>query len=249
MRRMGLLDFTKAIDRDRERETIEDGEYNKVSEKRRNQGGRRKKRRGLSSLPDGVAEIESMTKHNGNVVVENDQGNIIRNHSVSGDLHGVQPNPVAADILRKEPEHETFTRLKVAPNEVRSLDVVEVYLVLQKCLQLRDSYLFREEVEKEDITEPCTPKPNPNPFSYSPETKTDHYFQMEDGVVHVYANQDLTEKLFPMADATTYFTDLHHILRVIAAGNIQTLCHHRLVLLEQKFNLHLMQNADRELLA
>ncbi|KAF6147006.1 hypothetical protein GIB67_036725 [Kingdonia uniflora] len=352
-----LLDFTKAIDRDRdrERETIEDGEHKKVFEKRRNQGGRRKTRRGLSSLPDGVAVIESTAKRNGNVVVENDQGlsipvglpslqtrneglsvgwassgkrtghiigpvspkspiasasafesvegsdeediltdgskidtiylhangdavneckslfqnlpdqlngnvqehpisvgNIILNHSVSGDLHGVQPDPVAADILRKEPEHETFARLKVAPNEVPSLDEVEVYLVLQKCLQLRESYLFREEVvpwEKEDITEPCTPKPNPNPFSYSPEKKTDHYFRMEDGVVHVYANQDLTEKLFPVADATTYFTDLHHILRVIAAGNIRTLCHHRLVLLEQKFNLHLMLNADRELLA
>lgn len=42
-----------------------------------------------------------------------------------------------------------------------------------------------------------------------------------------------TEELFPVADATTFFTDLHHILRVIAAGNIRTLCHHRLNLLEQ----------------
>lgn len=41
------------------------------------------------------------------------------------------------------------------------------------------------------------------------------------------------EKLFPIADATTFFTDLHYILKVIAAGNIRTLCHHRLVLLEQ----------------
>ncbi|KAL5710154.1 AMP deaminase [Ranunculus cassubicifolius] len=58
-----------------------------------------------------------------------------------------------------------------------------------------------------------------------------------------------TEKLYPVADATTFFTDLHHILRVIAAGNIRTLCYHRLVLLEQKFKLHLMLNADREFLA
>ncbi|CAK9169938.1 unnamed protein product [Ilex paraguariensis] len=33
---------------------------------------------------------------------------MIRSHSVSGDLHGVQLDPVAADILRKELEHETF---------------------------------------------------------------------------------------------------------------------------------------------
>lgn len=42
--------------------------------------------------------------------------NIIRSHSKSGDLHGVQPDPIAADILRKEPEHETFIRLKITPN-------------------------------------------------------------------------------------------------------------------------------------
>lgn len=40
---------------------------------------------------------------------------MIRTHSVSGDLHGVQPDPIAADILRKEPEQETFVRLKISP--------------------------------------------------------------------------------------------------------------------------------------
>ncbi|KAK9127442.1 hypothetical protein Syun_016239 [Stephania yunnanensis] len=177
---------------------------------------------------------------------------MIKSHSVSGDLHGVQPDPLAADILRKEPEHETFVRLKINPHEVPSLDEMEVYQALQGCLQLREKYIFREEVapwEREVINDPSTPKPNPDPFSYSSEGKTDHFFQMEDGVVHVYANKNSTEKLFPVADATTFFTDLHYILRVIAAGNIRTLCHHRLLLLEQKFNLHLMLNADKEFLA
>ncbi|XP_076927987.1 AMP deaminase-like [Bidens hawaiensis] len=49
--------------------------------------------------------------------------------------------------------------------------------------------------------------------------------------------------------ATSFFTDLHHILKIIAAGNTRTVCHHRLGLLEQKFNLHLMLNADKEFLA
>ncbi|MQL81060.1 hypothetical protein Taro_013518, partial [Colocasia esculenta] len=178
--------------------------------------------------------------------------NMIRSHSVSGDLHGVQPDPVAADILRKEPEQESFIRLKITPTETPTSDEAEVYMLLQECLKLRESYLFREEVapwEKEIITDPSTPKPNPNPFAYVAEGKTDHHFQMEDGVVHVYANKDSTEQLFPVADATTFFTDLHRILRVIAAGNTRTVCHRRLVLLEQKFNMHLMLNADAEFLA
>ncbi|XVE97109.1 hypothetical protein REPUB_Repub02eG0282400 [Reevesia pubescens] len=177
---------------------------------------------------------------------------MIRSHSVSGDLHGVQPDPIAADILRKEPEHETFARLKISPSEVPSPDEVEAYVVLQECLEMRKRYVFKEVVapwEKEVISDPSTPKPNPEPFFYAPEGKSGHYFEMQDGVIHVYANKDSKEELFPVADATTFFTDLHHILRVLAAGNIRTLCHHRLNLLEQKFNLHLMLNADREFLA
>lgn len=41
---------------------------------------------------------------------------MIRSQSVSGDLRGVQPDPVAADILRKEPEHEAFIRLRITPS-------------------------------------------------------------------------------------------------------------------------------------
>ncbi|KAI3473136.1 hypothetical protein Pfo_029936 [Paulownia fortunei] len=177
---------------------------------------------------------------------------MIRSHSVSGDLHGVQPDPVAADILRKEPEQESFVQLRISPTEIPSPDEVEVYRTLQDCLEMRTSYVFKEAVapwEKEIISDPSTPKPILNPFDHIPEVKSEHYFQMEDGVVHVYLNKDSKEKLFPVADATTFFTDLHYILKVIAAGNIRTLCHHRLVLLEQKFNLHLMLNADREFLA
>nr|CAD1841916.1 unnamed protein product [Ananas comosus var. bracteatus] len=176
--------------------------------------------------------------------------NMIRSHSVSGNLHNVQPDPVAADILRKGPEQETFTKLRITPVETPNADEVEVYKVLQKCLELRESYIYKEEDapwEKEIITDPSTPKPNPNPFNYVPERRTEHIFEMVDGVVHVYPNKDC--KLYPVADATTFFTDLHYILRVIAAGNIRTVCHHRLNLLEQKFNLHLMLNADREFLA
>lgn len=41
---------------------------------------------------------------------------MIRSHSVSGDLHGMPSNPVAADILRREPEQEIFSRLKISPS-------------------------------------------------------------------------------------------------------------------------------------
>ncbi|KAK4745929.1 hypothetical protein SAY87_012241 [Trapa incisa] len=191
-------------------------------------------------------------KHNANGdQVALSASSMIRSHSASGDLHGVQPDPVAADILRKEPEQETFVRLRINPNEVPSSDEVESYLLIQDCLELRKRYIFRETVapwKKEVISYPSTPKPNCDPFYYTSEGKSDHYFEMKDGVIHVYSNKESREELFPVADAITFFTDLHCVLRVIALGNVRTLCHRRLVLLEQKFNLHLMLNADREFL-
>lgn len=104
-------------------------------------------------------------------------------------------------------------------------DEVEAYMVLQECLEMRKRYVFTEAVapwEKEVISDPGTPKPNPEPFFYALEGKSDvsillsfsseymvilklytlceemnvvsavmqHYFEMQDGVVHVYPNID-----------------------------------------------------------
>lgn len=42
-----------------------------------------------------------------------------------------------------------------------------------------------------------------------------------------------TVELFPVASATDFFTDLHHILRIMSVGNTRSACHHRLRLLEE----------------
>ena len=72
--------------------------------------------------PDGEIIYENLPNH---VNANGEQipiapTSMIRSHSVSGDLHGVQPDPIAADILRKEPEQETFARLKITPMGMNS---------------------------------------------------------------------------------------------------------------------------------
>ena len=60
--------------------------------------------------------------------------------------------------------------------EVPSLDEVDSYIILQECLEMRKRYLFKEAIapwEKEIISDPSTPKPNPDPFSFTPEGKSD----------------------------------------------------------------------------
>lgn len=52
-------------------------------------------------------------------------------------------------------------------------------MILKDCLEMRESYLFREETapwEREVISDPSTPKPDPNPFSYTLEGKSDVSF-------------------------------------------------------------------------
>ncbi|KAH7279295.1 hypothetical protein KP509_37G013600 [Ceratopteris richardii] len=180
--------------------------------------------------------------------VDKSCNNMIRSHSIPGELHGAH-DPVAADILRKEPEQETFVRLNITPIEAPSEEEIEVCSMLQECLELRNKYVYRETVApwyKEELTDPSTPNPNPDPFHYEQEPASKHVFRMVDGVVHVYADE---EELFPVIGATEFFTDMHRILKIVSIGNVRTLCHHRLRLLEQKFSLHLMLNADREFLA
>ncbi|KAJ0094328.1 hypothetical protein Patl1_16309 [Pistacia atlantica] len=58
-----------------------------------------------------------------------------------------------------------------------------------------------------------------------------------------------TVDLFPVANSTTFFTDMHHILRIMSIGNVRSACHHRLRFLEEKFRLHLLVKADKEFLA
>ncbi|RZC79990.1 hypothetical protein C5167_042573 [Papaver somniferum] len=124
----------------------------------------------------------------------------------------------------------------------------EVCKMIHECLELREKYVYRENIvpwRRETTAE----LPNKDPFHFEPVKPSEHDYRMEDGVVHVYANKDATEELYPVATATRFFTDMHHVLKIISIGNVRTACHHRLRLLEEKFRLHMLINADREFLA
>jgi len=75
-------------------------------------------------------------------------------------------------------------------------------------------------------------------------------FDWVDGVMNIYTCERKDTVLFaPPGSQYDFFTDMHNILKVMNMGPVKTLSHHRLELLEQKFNLHCMLNADKEYLA
>jgi len=65
--------------------------------------------------------FEQEGEHKGNAIVENGAAkplaaaSLMRSKSISNGLHAVQPDPVAADILRKEPQQESFIKMLTTP--------------------------------------------------------------------------------------------------------------------------------------
>ncbi|KAI3714247.1 hypothetical protein L1987_72844 [Smallanthus sonchifolius] len=128
----------------------------------------------------------------------------------------------------------------------------EVRKMIRECLDLREKYVFREKnvpwTESREADSRLSDIKS-DPFQFVPVESTKHHFRMEDGVVHVYSSENYSVDLFPVASATTFFTDMHHILKIISVGNVRSACFHRLRFLEEKFRLHLLVNADSEFLA
>ncbi|OMO51645.1 hypothetical protein CCACVL1_29661 [Corchorus capsularis] len=173
----------------------------------------------------------------------------------SVDLHGNGKlvDSASVCILENDPVFDkTSSALRSTLHETTSVEEEEVRKMVRECLELRDKYVYREEIApwtKEPVTDPSTPKARSDPFRFEPVEKTAHNFKMEDGVIRVYASESDTVELFPVASSTTFFTDMHHLLKVMSIGNVRSACHHRLRFLEEKFRLHLLVNADREFLA
>ncbi|XP_015575300.1 probable AMP deaminase [Ricinus communis] len=168
------------------------------------------------------------------------------------DSLGIKVDTSSLHQVRNDPAFAmTILPPRLTMHESVNIEEEEVKKMIRESLDLRSRYVYREEApwKKLSAAEPGTPGLKSDPFHFEPVPATKHHFRMEDGVAHVYASENDTVDLFPVASATTFFTDLHHLLRIISIGNVRTACHHRLRFLEEKFRLHLLVNADREFLA
>ncbi|KAK2990787.1 hypothetical protein RJ640_012688 [Escallonia rubra] len=165
---------------------------------------------------------------------------------------GTIPNEGLADV-NKKCLLPSFFSPNFLYSESMSIEEEEVRKMIRECLALREKYVFQEKVapwKKVHEGETNASIVNGDPSCVVPvETTAQYSFRMEDGVVHVYASENDTVDLFPVASSTTFFTDMHHLLRIMSIGNVRSACHHRLRFLEEKFRLHLLVNADREFLA
>ncbi|KAL8106243.1 hypothetical protein AgCh_029869 [Apium graveolens] len=179
------------------------------------------------------------------------------NNLIANETSGNGQGSRKGDTASLHMEHDkvsarTILPLPTSAHESLNIEDEEVRRMIRECLDLREKYVYREETApwmKSTEGDLNGPPVNSDPFHFVPVEATSHHFRMEDGVIHVYASKTDTVDLFPVASATTFFTDMHHLLRIISVGNVRSACYHRLRFLEEKFRLHLLVNGDREFLA
>lgn len=167
--------------------------------------------------------------------------------------------------------HEAYVRV-ITPEHSPSEETEDVCYMLQEAMELRRKWLFKPVLSPEQLSHLAEAKELSDcigdPFRWTPAPcKPDWHFRMVDGVYCVWDGAataaapapeargtppppDLqTAWLTPPGTAVDFFSDMHWLLRVSALGNVRSFTHHRLLLLEQKFNLHVMLNSDKEFLA
>lgn len=198
----------------------------------------------VSVLAPEAENLEYFQSQNHNLIANETSGN--GQGSRKGDtsvLHNTENDKVSA---------RTILPLPTSAHESLNIEDEEVRRMIRECLDLREKYVYREETApwmKSTEVDLNVPPVNSDPFHFVPVEATSHHFRMEDGVIHVYASETDPVDLFPVASATTFFTDMHHLLRIISVGNVRSACYHRLRFLEEKFRLHLLVNGDGEFLA
>nr|GLL34259.1 probable AMP deaminase isoform X1 [Ipomoea trifida] len=220
-------------------------------------------------------EETEFTQEDIEFLYENDNSPNVQNISIiesqaenGNQLHG-QPHKAITDDAKTNIDHHD-RKVDAVPGHIKGTDNVfvngilpqvttmhepvnieeeEVLKMIRESLYLRKKYVFKENIAPWMKATSGESNVKQDPFQFVPCEATGHHFKMVDGVVRVYASENDTEELFPVANSTTFFTDMHHLLKVMAAGSVRTACHHRLRLLEEKFRLHLLVNADREFLA
>ncbi|EFN59016.1 hypothetical protein CHLNCDRAFT_137692 [Chlorella variabilis] len=156
-------------------------------------------------------------------------------------------------IIEDAAMHEQYVRV-ITPEPTPTEETEEVCHLLRQALDMRHRWLFRQQYSPEQLAhlpEAVTvTQVYGDPFSWQEQDVLPCELEMVEGVMQMWADDSREQQVFaPPGTATEFFSDMHWLLKVISLGHVRTFTHHRLLLLEQKFNLHVMLNADKEFLA
>ena len=156
-------------------------------------------------------------------------------------------------IIEDAALHEQYSRV-ILPEPASNEETEEVCWLLQRALDARRRWLFKPALGPESLAglpeatrmRECIC--NGEPFAWTPEQAIPYTFEMINGVMEI-RDASGGQHFLPPGTAHEFFSDMHWLLKISSLGHVRSFTHNRLQLLEQKFNLHVMLNADKEFLA
>ncbi|OQR88780.1 hypothetical protein THRCLA_10108, partial [Thraustotheca clavata] len=159
-------------------------------------------------------------------------------------------------------DNSFFQRIHVTSSEdEHDVETADVCQNILKCIALRKKWIEANTMdlkqEQDTIPEPpLTPGGSRaqfrhrddlpyNIFDIATPTGSNHRIVVQCGVMMVY--DESNEVLYKPHSVESFYEDWFEIKRIVNSGPVKTYSYKRLQLLEARFNLHTLLNADREL--
>uniref|UniRef100_A0AAV1TFW6 AMP deaminase n=1 Tax=Peronospora matthiolae TaxID=2874970 RepID=A0AAV1TFW6_9STRA len=195
------------------------------------------------------------------------------------DLDAVKDEADAGDLFLSLPEPygqlSTFQRVVITstPDEEEDRETGDVCELIRKCVALRKKWITVNELTPSSssmdapdhgLSAASSPRTHASgasskfrhreempyrPFDAPVPETTQHDVKMVNGVVMVYDDADAGEAMRQVGTMEEYYDDLFEIQCIVNYGPMKTLAFKRLQVLEARFNLHMLLNSERELVA
>eukprot|EP00737_Agarophyton_chilense_P001905 gb/GEZJ01002157.1/.p1 GENE.gb/GEZJ01002157.1/~~gb/GEZJ01002157.1/.p1 ORF type:complete len:389 (+),score=48.99 gb/GEZJ01002157.1/:235-1401(+) len=167
----------------------------------------------------------------------------------------------AANFKRLAPQSPCqYRRFSIAPAS-RSPQEHYGATNLRHAIALRERWVYRRTVPEWSNCARCTPlvdnqlalvPPPYDPFNLDVSTPTSHVVRWHQGVVNVFADEDAASSDQPQIKGTTlshFANDLATLSSILNDPDTRSFCHRRLMLLQERFNMHILLNENQERLA
>eukprot|EP00002_Diphylleia_rotans_P031545 TRINITY_DN6555_c0_g1_i6.p1 TRINITY_DN6555_c0_g1~~TRINITY_DN6555_c0_g1_i6.p1 ORF type:complete len:543 (-),score=102.52 TRINITY_DN6555_c0_g1_i6:112-1740(-) len=142
-----------------------------------------------------------------------------------------------------------FSRIVITePAQEKDREEIAVCRAFMSALEMRSQYIGHYEEGAQFRYHRPSPKALFDPFTNTVPEGTKERIVAKAGVFSVYADNGDEHPLWNLPSLGKFITDYHKILDSVSDGPCNTFAHRRLEILEARFKLHLLLNADRELL-
>ncbi|KDO32510.1 AMP deaminase [Saprolegnia parasitica CBS 223.65] len=159
-------------------------------------------------------------------------------------------------------DNSFFQRIHVtSADDEHDPETKDVCQGILKCIALREKYMAANALlmqPQDEIPEPPLTPGGSRPqlrhrddlpyniFDIATPTGSTHAIRVENGVI-VVLNDGATDPIYTPHSQEEFYDDWFEVKRIVNSGPVKTFSFKRLQLLEARFNLHTLLNADREL--